>query len=112
MQITRTKINSKTKKLVANWTQLPPLTIVMTNNATVLPYNMSYSTYFTILKYHLGLDPSTVDDWQLPYFNERMQELYPGPYTIEKYYNDSLTLDYRIHFEDPKEEVLWILRWS
>lgn len=42
-----------------------------------------------------------------------MQIKYPGPYTVEQYYNnDKMMWDLRLRFEDPREETMWRLRWS
>ena len=42
-----------------------------------------------------------------------MQTKYPGPYTVEQYYNaDKMKWDLRLRFADPREETLWLLRWS
>ena len=42
-----------------------------------------------------------------------MQIRYPGNYTVEQYYNvDKMRWDLRLRFEDPKEETLWLLRWT
>lgn len=42
-----------------------------------------------------------------------MQIKYPGPYTVEQFYNaDKMKWDLRLKFDDPKEETFWLLRWS
>ena len=42
-----------------------------------------------------------------------MQIKYPGPYRVEQYYNNQKMMwDLRLRFEDPKEETMWLLRWS
>ena len=42
-----------------------------------------------------------------------MQIKYPGPYTVEQYYNiDKMKWDLRLRFADPKQETMWRLRWS
>lgn len=42
-----------------------------------------------------------------------MQIKYPGPYTVEQYYNsDKMKWDLRLRFEDPKQETMWLIRWS
>ena len=42
-----------------------------------------------------------------------MQIKYPGPYTVEQYYStDKMKWDLRLRFADPREETLWLLRWS
>ena len=42
-----------------------------------------------------------------------MQTKYPGPYTVEQYYNaDKMKWDLRLRFADPREETLWLLRWA
>ena len=42
-----------------------------------------------------------------------MQIKYPGPYRVESYYNsDKMKFDLRLVFDDPKEETLWLLRWT
>ena len=41
-----------------------------------------------------------------------MQIKYPGPYTVEQYYNiNKMKWDLRLRFEDPREETMWLLRW-
>lgn len=42
-----------------------------------------------------------------------MQKKYPGPYCVESYYNaDKMKWDLRLKFDDPREETIWLLRWS
>ena len=42
-----------------------------------------------------------------------MQKRYPGAYRIESYYNtDKMKYDLRLKFDDPKQETMWLLRWS
>lgn len=42
-----------------------------------------------------------------------MQKKYPGKYVVEQFYNvDRGKFDLRLKFDDPKEEVVWLLRWS
>lgn len=41
-----------------------------------------------------------------------MQEFFPGPYTIEEYYDANLgRFNYRLKFEDPKQELLWKIKY-
>ena len=45
--------------------------------------------------------------------SETMQRLYPGDYKIvEKYNPYAGRFDYTVEFDDPKEEMLWKLKWS
>ena len=42
-----------------------------------------------------------------------MQIKYPGPYTVEQYYNsDKMKWDLRLRFDNPQEETMWLLRFS
>ena len=42
-----------------------------------------------------------------------MQSKYPGPYTVESCYNaEKMKMDLRLKFDDPKEELMWTLKWS
>lgn len=42
-----------------------------------------------------------------------MQINYPGQYTVEQFYNaESGRFDLRLKFDDPKEEIVWLLRWT
>lgn len=42
-----------------------------------------------------------------------MQKRYPGSYRVESYYNaDKMKYDLRLKFDDPKQETMWLLRWS
>ena len=42
-----------------------------------------------------------------------MQKKYPGNYRVEEYYNaDKMKWDLRLRFADPREETMWILKWS
>lgn len=42
-----------------------------------------------------------------------MQKKYPGNYTVESYYNaDKMKWDLRLRFADPRDEVVWLLKWS
>jgi len=41
-----------------------------------------------------------------------MQDFFPGPYTIQEYYNVKLgRFDYKLVFEDPRQETLWRLKY-
>lgn len=45
--------------------------------------------------------------------NKYMQEKYPGNYRVESYYNvNKMKWDLRLRFDDPREETMWLLRWS
>lgn len=42
-----------------------------------------------------------------------MQKKFPGNYVVESYYNaDKMKWDLRLKFEDPNEELLWMLKNS
>ena len=42
-----------------------------------------------------------------------MQLKYPGPYTVEQYYNaDKMKWDLRLQFDDPRQKTMWLLKWS
>lgn len=42
-----------------------------------------------------------------------MQVKFPGEYTVEQFYNPkTMKIDLRLRFNDPKEETMWLLRWS
>ena len=42
-----------------------------------------------------------------------MQKKFPGNYVVESYYNaDKMKWDLRLRFDDPREETMWLLRWS
>jgi hypothetical protein len=42
-----------------------------------------------------------------------MKTRYPGPYCVEPYYNaNKMKWDLRLRFDDPKQETIWLLRWS
>ena len=44
---------------------------------------------------------------------EYMQKKYPGKYVVEQFYNaERGRVDLRLKFDDPKEEMFWLLRWS
>lgn len=44
---------------------------------------------------------------------EVMQESFPGPYIVEEYFDsDKQRFDIRLKFEDPKQEMLWKIKWS
>ncbi len=45
--------------------------------------------------------------------NDLMQDLYPGPYrVIEKYLPDRMVIGFRLEFDDPHEEIIWLLKNS
>jgi len=45
--------------------------------------------------------------------NEQMQKLFPGPYrVVEKYLPNIMAIKFVLEFDDPKEQTLWLLRWS
>ena len=42
-----------------------------------------------------------------------MQIRYPGPYRVEQFYNPAkMKWDLKLRFDDPREETMWLLRWS
>ena len=42
-----------------------------------------------------------------------MQKKYPGNYIVESYYNaDKMKWDLKLRFNDPKEETMWLLKYS
>ncbi len=42
-----------------------------------------------------------------------MKIRYPGNYRVEQFYNaEKMKWDLRLLFDDPKEETMWLLRWS
>lgn len=42
-----------------------------------------------------------------------MHKRYPGPYRIvEKYDPDRGIFSFKLKFDDPQEEIIWLLRWS
>lgn len=42
-----------------------------------------------------------------------MQKRYPGNYVVESYYNsDKMKWDLKLKFDDPKQEIMWLLKWS
>lgn len=44
---------------------------------------------------------------------EELQQKWPGNYRIEEFYNPKKgRIDLRLQFNDPKEETMWLLRWS
>ena len=45
--------------------------------------------------------------------NELMQKYYPGSYTVvEKYIPSRQLFGFVLEFSDPKEETIWLLKWS
>ncbi len=44
---------------------------------------------------------------------EYMQKRYPGLYRVEQYYNvQKMKWDLRLKFDDPKQETMWLIKWS
>lgn len=44
---------------------------------------------------------------------EMMQAKYPGPYRLtEKYNADRGTFDLKLEFDDPKQETMWLIKYS
>lgn len=44
---------------------------------------------------------------------KHMQIKYPGPYTVEQFYNaEKMKWDVRLKFDDPKQEIMWMLKHS
>ena len=58
----------------------------------------------------MKLDPTkTILDIALSSFQKR----WPGDYFIEEFYNAKKgRWDLRLKFNDPKEETMWLLKWS
>lgn len=41
-----------------------------------------------------------------------MQDFFPGPYSVEEYYDANLgRFNYRLKFEDPKQETMWRMKY-
>ena len=41
-----------------------------------------------------------------------MQDFFPGPYSVEEYYDAKLgRFNYRLKFEDPKQETIWRIKY-
>lgn len=50
-------------------------------------------------------DIETIETW--------MQVNFPGPYIIKEYYDPKLmSFDYRLIFEDPKQETMWRIKYE
>lgn len=55
----------------------------------------------------------TIAQHELALINDEMQVKYPGNYFIEEYYNDRQDrFALRPTFVDPKEELMWKIRWA
>lgn len=60
----------------------------------------------------LYIDQNNVND-VLDDINVRMQAKFPGPYTVIRYLNqEGKFIDYKLQFDDPAQETLWLLKNS
>ena len=65
-------------------------------------YNISYLTR-----------PSKSGQNQLDVITSEMKYMYPGNYIVEEYYDFKQGMfNIRPKFEDPKEELMWKLKWA
>lgn len=59
--------------------------------------------------YHHRLGPSDYEQA----ITEKMQELYPGPYVVEEFYNAKLQrFDVHLKFNSEQEELMWKIKNS
>lgn len=73
----------------------------------------TWQSYLHILGNGLNGVSERGEEYIVANAHEYMQIKYPGKYIVEKFYNsEKMTWDLRLKFEDPKEETMWLLRWS
>jgi hypothetical protein len=48
------------------------------------------------------------DEW----VHDRMQEMYPGPYTLSYTTSEDKGMEFHIHFQSLEEELMWNMRYS
>ena len=88
----------------------PGVYISEVDHSTVIPVLTGWKDKLRSL-YQMNIMDRSEDNYE--FATAMMQKDYPGPYTIDVYYNNELgTFDYRLKFEDPKEQTLWLLKYS
>lgn len=75
-----------------------------------------YLAYYSLRQFdrstlpEMKLDPKKTI---LDIATETFQNKWPGNYQIEEFYNPKKgRIDLRLKFADPKEELVWMLRWT
>jgi hypothetical protein len=65
------------------------------------------------LKYNCWRNTLATIEIDMIEVNELMQALYPGPYrVVEKYLTDRMIFGFSLEFDDPHEEIIWLLKNS
>lgn len=65
------------------------------------------------LKYTIWIKTFNSPETGMEDVNIIMQTLYPGPYrVVDKYLPDIKIIDLQLEFDDPKEQTIWLLKWS
>lgn len=65
------------------------------------------------LKYNCWRNTFHTTEMGMKDVNDLMQVLYPGPYSVvEKYLTDRMLFGFSLEFEDPHEELVWLLKNS
>jgi len=65
------------------------------------------------LQYNDWVKTYTTKEINMKDVNEVMQALYPGPYrVVEKYLIDRMIFVFSLVFDDPREELVWLLKNS
>jgi hypothetical protein len=65
------------------------------------------------LQYNDWVKTYTTKEINMKDVNEVMQVLYPGPYrVVEKYLTDRMIFGFSLVFDDPHEELVWLLKNS
>ena len=109
MGITKQEIKSPSRKLKAKWRLLPPR----------LPETNNWKEFLRIL--WDWTSPKEMEEAGFPndmlgYCYYEMQKEFPGPYSIRIVDRVSSTgieyTDPELVFNDPKEELMWKLKWS
>lgn len=65
------------------------------------------------LKYNNWVNTYNTTEMGMKDVNDLMQDLYPGPYrVVGKYLPDRMIIGFELEFDDPKEQTIWLLKWS
>lgn len=65
------------------------------------------------LKYSIWIKTFNSPETGMQDVNDIMQTLFPGPYrVVGKYLPDIKIIDLELEFDDPREQIIWLLKWS
>lgn len=81
---------------------------------SIFKENMTWKKQLLKIEFDILTIRRKVEDIDLEnYATERMQKYYPGPYrVVEKYIPSRMVIGLALEFDDPNEELIWLLQYT